>query len=217
MAPSRTITVSFSGHEVHEVGAVLVTVLAHPRDDDQEWARSSLHASLCACVLRAQYDPDDTTPRLIKPVHAFRDLKDIDKDLRSLKNRIQDRMAAARMAIAFLQEAAGKRPKLPPGIKQLSLNQLSEMVLADTRENMPENVETRVWRVSVPVVHIAAAITVLTDILARNGHQLTIGHLVMDRQVIEWVVREAEAYEGLLERSRRRIDAAKLVKIRLVD
>jgi hypothetical protein len=55
MDPSRTIRVTFSGHEVHEVGAVLVTVLAHPGDGDR--ARSNLYASLWACVLRAQLGP----------------------------------------------------------------------------------------------------------------------------------------------------------------
>jgi hypothetical protein len=102
--------------------AVLVTLLAHPRDDEQETARSRLHASLCACVLKDRSGDDDITLQSMKPIHAFRDLKDIDADLRTLKNRIQDRMAAARIAIAFLQEAAGQRPKLPPGIKRLSLN-----------------------------------------------------------------------------------------------
>ena len=61
MDPSRTITVTLSGHEVHEVGAVLVTVLAHPGDGDR--ARSNLYASLWACVLRAQLGPCQTHTR----------------------------------------------------------------------------------------------------------------------------------------------------------
>lgn len=85
-------------------------------------------------------------------------------------------MAAARMAIAYLKEAAtGQVPKLPPGIKRLSLNQLSEMVLKDTRERMPENVETRIWGESVPVIHIASAVEVLADIVERHGHERRLG------------------------------------------
>ena len=94
----------------------------------------------------------------MKPIHAFRKEKLIGKDLVKLQRRLQGRMAAARMAMAYLKEVAtGKPPKLPHGIKRLSLNQLSEMVLEDTRETMAENVEERVWRASLPVIHLAAA------------------------------------------------------------
>jgi len=126
-------------------------------------------------------------------------------------------MAAARMAIACLQEASGgKAPKLPPGIKRLSINQLSQMVLADTRESMPENVEVRVWGASLPVIHLASAIAVLADMADRaKGTKFSIAHLLVERRAIEWVVRTAEEYRALLERSRLKINPKRLIEIRL--
>jgi len=160
MINPRTYYIDFGQQETHEAGAMLVTLLAYPHDDEEETGRTNLHASLCAIALHARYanGPDDAKSQSMKPVHAFRESKQIGKDLNGLQRRLQDRMAAARMAIAYLKEAAaGKPPKLPAGIKRLSLNQLSEMVLRDTRESSPENVETRVWRPSLPVIHLASA------------------------------------------------------------
>ena len=126
-------------------------------------------------------------------------------------------MAAARMAIAYLKEAStGKIPKLPRGIKRLSLNQLSEMVLDDTRESMPENVEVRVWGASLPVIHLASAVAVLSDIMSRHGDTFSIADLLVNRSLIEWTVRAAEEYELLLQKSRCKIEPEKLIKIRLV-
>jgi hypothetical protein len=173
MTPCRTYHIDFSRQEVHEAGALLITLLAHPRDHQEETAR--------------------------------------------LKRRLQDRMAAARMAIAYLKEVTtGNFPKLPRGIKRLSLNQLSEMALDDTRESMPENVEVRVWRASLPVIHLASATAVLSDILGRQGATISFENLLTDRALIEWIVRAAEEYELLPQRSRRKIDPGRLIKLRLV-
>jgi hypothetical protein len=61
-------------------------------------------------------------------------------------------MIAGRMAVAFLKEALpGQVLKLPQGLKRLSINQLSRLVLDDTRFTDPHNVETRIWRPSLPV------------------------------------------------------------------
>jgi hypothetical protein len=213
--PQRpAFVIDFLRHEVHEAAAMLLSLLAYPSDDEEETARGRMHASLCAYVLRARYGDDDITPRPMKPVHAFRDLKTIENDLRNLDRRLQDRMAAGRMALAYLKEAAGgSMPKLPRGIKRLSLNQLSEMVLADTRESAPENVEVRVWRASLPVIHLAAAVLVLSYLSVRSGRRLKLLDLLTDRTLLEWIVRAAQEYEPLPQRSRRKIDPAGLIKI----
>jgi hypothetical protein len=93
---------------------------------------------------------------------------------------------------------------------------LSEMVLADTRESMPENVEVRIWRASLPVIHLASATAMLADICERDGINFSIADLLVQRDLIEWVVRAAEEYATLLQRSRRKIDPARLLKILLV-
>ena len=82
MTPCRTYYIDFSQQEVHEAGALLVTLLAYPSDDQKETARCNLHATLCYLVLRGSFDhePHDNTPQLMKPVHASRDMNLVAKD-----------------------------------------------------------------------------------------------------------------------------------------
>lgn len=195
--------IDFARSEVYEGGAALVAFLAHPVDHECS-SRPGLQASLCALALRARFEgqPDEFAPQLIKPIYAFRTKEQISRDLKTLKRRLRDRMVAARMAIAFLQGAAGKEPKLPAGVQRLSLNSLSELVLEDAGQAEPENVETRIWRPTLPVVHLAAATAVMIDVAEKQGlGRFTIGELVCCRPLIESIIREAQAYEELMNNS----------------
>jgi hypothetical protein len=210
--------IDFSKAEIHECGATLVTLLAIPRDDAEDSTRAALHASLCSLVLRAKFEEsEEIPPRLMKPIHAFRELKVIGRNLRTLKRRLRDRMVAARMVIPFLQEVdSGQPPRLPKGVKRFSLHEMSGLVLADAGQSETKNVETRIWRPSLPVIHLAAATQILLDIGARNGRPLHIGDLLTSRRVIEAIIQEARRYETLIERiTRVRIDAGTLIRVRL--
>lgn len=212
----HAITIDFKRQEIYEAGAVLVTILAHPNGSEE--TRGALQQSLCAEALKdwAGRDPRwASEPQWIKPIYAFREEKQIKRDLRTLGRRIRDRMVAARMAIAFLQEATGQLPKLPPGIKRLSVNQMAELVLRDARQSDPENVKSRVWRPSLPVIHLAAATAVFLNVSAKAGEGATsVGDLLTNRSYIEWIVRTAQLYEHMLAKSRLRINPAKLVRVR---
>jgi hypothetical protein len=157
----RQLDLTFAISEVYECGAALVSLLAFPSKSEAR-ARSALEASLCAEYLRDQYlkkDREDT-PILMKPKHALRAERDIRRDRKTLNRRLRDRMFAAHIAIAFLQHAAGQEPKLPRGVARLSLNELA----ADAAEKLGQadagNVESRVWRPRLPVIHLAAAVAV---------------------------------------------------------
>jgi len=204
---------------VYEAGAYIVSLLAYPgkskRDDEQ---RSGTHRSLCACLLRARAETDAnwaTQPQSVKPVYTSQTERECNRGLRTLPRRLHDRMIAARMASPFLREAeTGEVPELPPGVKRLSINAMSEVVLEDAGYSDPENVETRIWRPSRPVIHLASAVH---DYLHRIGvEHLGLGGLLMRREVIEHVVRNAEYCEALVRRSNRlHVDADRLVKLRL--
>src|SRR5207244_8090668 len=123
-----------------------------------------------------------------------------------------DRMIAGRMAAAFLQKAIGITPRLPGLNSRLSINALSALVSDEASYTEPENVETRIWRPSLPMIHVAAAI----QVLLQPNPRIHAGDLILNRPLIEWVIRMAEEYERLFARSRYRgIDADKLIKIRL--
>jgi hypothetical protein len=208
-------TYDFSKIEVFEAGASLLTLLAYPGENCEN-ERNQLHISLCALAVRATY-PSDTEsafrPQLIKPIYAFRTEREIKRDLRTLRRRHRDRMIAGRMAIAFLKKANGITPKLAGGDERLSIKRISELVLEDAGYTEPENVETRIWRPSLPAIHLAAAIQIL---LNESPTPIGAGDLLHHRPLIEWVVRSAEEFESVFACSRNRgIDASKLIKVRL--
>jgi hypothetical protein len=110
-------------------------------------------------MLRATYEAAAdwaVSPQSVKPIYSFQTQRDCKRNLQTLPRRLRDRMVAARMAYPFLKEAeTGETPELPAGIKRLSLNQMAELVLSDIGHADPENVETRIWRPSRSVIHLA--------------------------------------------------------------
>jgi hypothetical protein len=195
--------------DVHEAGALLVTLLAYPDANDE--TRGDVHASLCSHALRvrSEIEPDwAIRPQAIKPIYLLRSQRDCNRALRTLERRVRDRMVAGRMGIAFLKEALpGHLPILPPGMKRLSINQLAELVLDDTQLTDPDNVETRIWRPSLPVIHLCSAVQIfLSQLEPRIGPV-----------VLEVVIRTAEYHESVLAQSRHlRIDLDRMIRIRLV-
>jgi hypothetical protein len=213
--------IDFNRLEVYEAGALLVTLLAYPDENEHEDERRSLvHLSLCARMLRAisEMDTDWTTsPQLVKPIYLLQSESDCDRGLRQLKRRLRDRMVAARMAYPFLKEAeSGKAPELPAGLNRLSINAMSELVLNDAGHTDPENVETRIWRPSLPVIHLASAVHGYLHLVEPETAALGFAPLLHCREVIEYVIRNAVYCESLLGRSRNlQVNADRLVQLRL--
>ena len=214
-------SIDFSRLEVYEVGALLVTRLAFPGESEPEETQSRVHASLCAYALRARGDiePDwAVSPQPIKPIYALRRQCDIDRDLRTLLRRLRDRMVAARMAIGILKQTlSDPAPELGVGVvRRLSIKQMAELVLEDSGYTEPENVETRIWRPSLPVIHLCSAIQIMLQLAEPQTGPIGLEALLLSRQVIEWVVRAAEYHESLVVQSPRlRVDPDNMVKFRL--
>ena len=216
------VLIDFDQLEVYEAGALLLTWLAYPhenKEDDER--RSRVHAALCACALRAKCEMDPVwanAPQSVRPIHLCQTERDLNRSLRTLPRRLRDRMVAARMAYPFLKEAeTGEVPELPPSVKRLSINQMAELVLTDAGHTDPENVETRIWRESRPVIHLASAVHGYLHLAEAKAEPLGLGPLVTDRSILEYVIRNAEHCECLVAGSGGlRVDPEKLVKIRLV-
>jgi hypothetical protein len=213
----QQLDLDFANNEIYECGAALVSVLVLPSKSDTR-ARSNLEASLCAEYLRDQYFNKDkeNTPILVKPKYAFRAEADIRRDRKTLGRRLRDRMFAAHMAIALLQNAIGHKPKLPKGVRRLSLNELAAEAADKLDQADAGNVESRIWRPSVPVIHLAAAVAVAINNGERKGLPRTsIGDIVHDRKLIEEIVRDAAIYESIIINSKLPIKSAKLITVRI--
>jgi hypothetical protein len=204
--------------EVYEIGAWLLTRLAFPGKRESQEQLSRVHASLCAYALRTKYETDGewlVSPQPIRPIYALRPQFDIDRDLKTLQRRLRDRMIAARMAIGFLKEAVtGEIPQIP-GLERMSINQMALLVLEDTGYTEPENVESRIWRPSLPVIHLATAIQLMLQLAEPYASPLGLESLLLDRGIIELVIRTAEYHRSLIVQSRLKIDPEKLINIRL--
>ena len=164
--------------------------------------------------VRESGSPDE----LVKAKYAFRDAETIKKDTKNIDRLIRDRMVAAKVAIAFLQRASGHRPKLPSNIKRLSINQLAEWVKNEANQSIPENFKTRVWRPSVPVIYLAAAVGVAINDRELKGEMKTsYGNIIAEFEFLFDVLRYSKEYELIIRNSDLPINADKLISIRLVQ
>jgi len=217
------ILLDFSNSETYECGAMLLAVLAYPSGSARVNGHE-LQSSLCADYLRSQYSGEtDTTVVLpLKPAYVFRSEPTVKKDIKTLERRLRDRAIAARMFRGFWQEAAGAVINLPIGMTKLSLNQLAELVAEDAQQS-PDNIETRIWRPSVPVVHIAAALeNILLDAGRLEGKIFSWGDILDSRDLIEEIVKKSHIIEGLIGasakiRSQLNIEPRKLIKLQLAN
>src|SRR6266566_2471897 len=108
MSGERVHCLNLDRVETYEAGASILTLLAYP--EGPEAKRAEVHASLCAQFLRRTYASDPelaVSPATIKPIYFLRGERDIDRDLRTLERRHRDRLVAGRMAMPFVQDAAG--------------------------------------------------------------------------------------------------------------
>ena len=146
-------------------------------------------------------EPDWALPsQSMKPIYALRRQDENDRFLRTLERRVRDRMVAGRMAIGFLKEAL--TGEVPPGIKRVSINELARLVLDDVGYTEPENVETRIWRPSLPVIHLASALQLMLHLAGPVTGPIGLESLLLGRNVIELLVRTAEYHEALIAQSR---------------
>jgi hypothetical protein len=216
MSPPRTLVLNAKKQSLFECGAALLALLAFPSSTDA--ARAEIATSLCSDHLRANFKESGNAEDLVKAKYAFRDEATIKKDLKTLDRLIRDRMAAALVAIALLQKAVDHRPNLPSDVKRLSLNQLSAFAMPYADQEDSENFESRVWRPSVPVIHLATAVAVAINDRERLGEQRTgYGNLMADRDFVAEVLTNTKEYELIIKNNKLPIIGDRLVSIQLVE
>ena len=194
------IDLNIEHNEVYERGAALLTVLACAKEVGDERSLQ-LYLSLCgkALWLRHLENPDDWTPVTVKPQYMFRDRKVIDRDVAYVAKQLGQRMVAARMAIAFFQQAEpGRQKPLPKEIQRLSVNQMAEFVLKDAGQADAGNVERRFWAPSRPVIHLAAAAAIVVQQRRMSGEVIGLESFLTNREFIEEVMRSAEELEAIV-------------------
>jgi cytochrome c553 len=172
-------------HEPFEIGAMLVAILAFPGHQEID-ARERAFEALCAntVCITCKTDWDHRAGWSARfPAYAAIDAAESRRRLRTLHRRLRDRMKAAQIALGFFDEAARRlfasiaeaypdlkaqigdvaaRPTpLPAGVARHSLNALIRYHSPQSNDDGWHNQEHRIWRSSLPVIHLATAVHVL--------------------------------------------------------
>lgn len=217
------VPIDFSRLEIYEIGALIVTVLTHSAPGDTDEVRGDVHAYLCKWALGARAAQGGQwilTPRPIKPLYAAFPDDAGPKISRKLNQRFSQRMLAAQMVIPFLRQAVeGRVPKMDPQPARLSINAMAERVLPASNESDPGNVETRIWRPSRSVIHLAAAVAVAqNDHTGTSDTPLSYDQLLWDEKLLQSILEQAELYESILAqcvaKEQLSLELAQLIRLR---
>jgi hypothetical protein len=206
----------------YEVSALIISSWAWPGAGAIETAgRERLYLSLCAWFIRdrAAREPEwAQQPQWINPNQACRADADIKRDRRTLDRRITDRVTAGHMAIPFLLAAeTGAVDTLRPNMSRLSVNRQATSAKSERGIAHSENLESRVWRPSRPVLHLCAAWAVIAqEHFKENGTPLVLNGAMRRPEFLALLVHRAQLIEPLLERSQLKIAPDELIRFRLV-
>lgn len=217
-------------------GARLLGILAYPPSSpsDQKWRQAEL--ALCRSVLLAQQQIDPTwaiREQRIIPEHLLFPATDIAKKLAKIQALHGYRLGAAHVAIPFFRQALRIAGGNPAEIRrastidsriQCTIDQeadredwLTERGI-DFKSRFPKNdhnFETRVFRPSLPVLHIAVAVAVVIDQSQKalraqpsaiqgefyqdmGGPQINVADFLTDAALARHVVTMAQEYEDLI-------------------
>jgi hypothetical protein len=205
--------------EPFEIGARLMAILAFPSAAEED-AMFKAADALCANNVRVSCEAIPGRAAGLREIfadYAAIDDKESRRRLRTFRRRLHDRMIASRMSLGFLEQGFTKiEPRLPASMARLSLNELSNLVLSQSRESVAENVEKRAWRETLPVVHIAAAYQWVTRTF--GGADAAYGVELQDLDFHRLVIATAEIHERLVLADRRfGIAPDRLVRLRWVE
>lgn len=191
--------------EPFEVGAALTVLMCWPAPGDEE-LRGEMQVRLAAALLRTvvgSEDPALVTPRMMKPVYAFRNV-DADADqMKRLDKRLGEALTFGHRVIPFLKHADNGSSELLPGMDKLNL---AGVVRAAEHETGMEidlaNFRKRDWLHWLPVAHLAAAARILLQQLDQEQvaprpwwnlmiHPAMIGRWLREAKLLEPIVLKA--------------------------
>jgi hypothetical protein len=114
-----------------------------------------------------------------------------------LKNRLKQRMAAARMAIGYWsEEIPGFEVRLPPAMIRPSVDQLSKLIRSDIHIDDAHNIEKLVWRPSLPIIHLAMGTQL--ELCVRNPEARDNEIMTDDRDFVRSAVARASVFEPMV-------------------
>jgi hypothetical protein len=189
----QTLILHLDVDMTYEKGAKLLSFLTYPEAIDSA-RRSAFHNALCHWYLRygCETYPEDQTPLTIKPAYFGFNRKQVDHHVKILGREFQKRLIAGRMALAYLKLfKEGRIPAAFGKARSLSLNKIADFVHQSEGYKTPDNFETRIWRPSLPVIHISAALYIAAVDSKTTGKELSAMHVLADDNLLISVIKNA--------------------------
>jgi hypothetical protein len=206
--PRETVTIELSKLEPYEAAAQLFAVIAYP---DSQKDRVRFSDAICGWVLGelAQDDPEwASAPQPTKPRYWLAFAKgttvEIAKGLRVINRQrvIAAKMAAQRyeeyrlFAMEGREPGWAQRPTSGKVIDAISMDLMHpERRATRGRKGKGtvdgENVTSRVWTPSRPVLHLCLALHQAVHVLSPNQQELNFGDFLTSKTPIAGIIREA--------------------------
>ena len=127
-------------------------------------------------------------------------------------------MLAAKMAMAFLQEVElGESIQLPKNVERLTISQLAANLIEEVGLTESRNIETRIWRPSIPVIHLATVTALVINHLEKSGVESpSIGHLLSYPDLIKQAIDISNQHADILIKSSKvSIQPEQLIRIHI--
>jgi hypothetical protein len=190
--------------EPFEIGAYLFAILAFPEDPERIEAAVTAN---CSAYLRAYAKMDPVVGRALFNRHPrYFNINDPEarREPRTFQRRLSDRAIAGKMALGFFEEGlTGQRATLPAGMASLSLNELSKLVQPESGISDPDMVGRRMWRKSVPVIHLASAMQVWARYKELDPAVRNVPHRIDDAEANQAIIAIAQIHERIVLGDRR--------------
>lgn len=200
----------------HEAAAQLLSTVAYPNPSDAA-KQATCFDNLCWFALSQipLWLPAPLGRISVNLAHAMRDQTKARNGFQRFQKSLQRNLVAGRMAIALLQQEEPNPRPLPFGMRRISINAAAEFVTDEEIETEAANVKSRIWKPSLPVIHVAAALGVVAHDAMRAGKTFGLQHALFLPEVLAEILDEAERNESRIEAMAKPfVDPARLIRFR---
>lgn len=212
--------IDFDKLESYEIAALLFALLSAPPSVASDKEFNDYYFGLVSDFLHLKIHNDPEWAQISQNIKPYYLSISSDKAARiAVKSdkKIQNRLNAAHIAIQKLIEVAHPE-KLNHINYDLSLNKMIENL--DQFEGIKDldNFETRVWRTSIPIIHLAVALAIIMNDASVNfGIRLDYNSFYEDKSLTKRLIDEAKKYAKDLQQTSLKIKAHQLIDIEIIE
>jgi hypothetical protein len=186
-----------------EATAAVLAAIAWPEDLPDGKRLAVAQAALVGHLMRAAASADPEwawRPQLLKPGYLLIGAGEVARSVRVTSKRLKEALIAARAARPFVAEVlTGAKPPLPRAVTRLTLNAVIPAAMDEYDETDPHNFEQRVFRRTLPVLHLALALEMAIGAAEEAaGRPPSLEEVLIGDGVPALLVNRAEALEAAL-------------------